>query len=196
MRKMRGVVALCLHGDLFAPGVKDEWIGQILNEIFFNPLATWLVLTKQPKRMADCVRRWYGPGLAGYGRPTPGTPQERMPQFWPGVSVSGDQDALRIDELLATPAAHHWLSYEPATEPLRLFQEHLVHQSYGNDILDAVIVGAESGPGRRPMQPEWAARIGDQCRQAGVPFFLKQGVRDGKVVSYPPPTNWPWIRKE
>ena len=45
-----------------------------------------------------------------------------------------------------------------------------------------VIVGCESGPGRRPMQAEWAASIADQCRSVGVPCFIKQMEVGGKVT--------------
>ena len=46
-----------------------------------------------------------------------------------------------------------------------------------------MIVGGESGPGARPMRPEWVASLRDQCRAAGVPFFFKQwgGTRKGKA---------------
>ena len=46
-------------------------------------------------------------------------------------------------------------------------------------LLDWVIVGGESGPGARPMKPEWVESIRRQCRAAKVPFFFKQwgGVR-------------------
>jgi protein gp37 len=40
--------------------------------------------------------------------------------------------------------------------------------------LDWIIVGGESGPGARPMHPDWARSLRDQCAGAGVPFFFKQ----------------------
>jgi protein gp37 len=40
--------------------------------------------------------------------------------------------------------------------------------------LDWVICGGESGPGARPMHPDWARGLRDQCVAAGVPFFFKQ----------------------
>jgi protein gp37 len=46
-----------------------------------------------------------------------------------------------------------------------------------------VIVGGESGPGARRMDPAWVRSIRDQCRAAGVPFFFKQwgGVRKSET---------------
>jgi protein gp37 len=49
--------------------------------------------------------------------------------------------------------------------------------------IDWVIVGGESGPGSRPMDPEWVLDIRDQCKKSGVPFFFKQwgGIRKKKA---------------
>src|SRR5207253_3785873 len=63
------------------------------------------------------------------------------------------------------PAGLRILSVEPLLEdlgPLDL------------DGIGWVILGGESGPGARPMRPEWALSVRDQCRRAGVPFFFKQ----------------------
>jgi protein gp37 len=40
--------------------------------------------------------------------------------------------------------------------------------------IDWVIVGGESGPKKRPFNPDWARTIRDECQEAGVPFFMKQ----------------------
>lgn len=45
--------------------------------------------------------------------------------------------------------------------------------------LDWVIVGGETGPGARPMHPDWARSLRDQCQAAGTPFFFKQQITDG-----------------
>lgn len=59
------------------------------------------------------------------------------------------------------------------------------HLTIGNT-LDWVIVGGESGPGARPMHPDWARSVRDQCLAAGVPFFFKQWGA-WKPNSYPAP---------
>ena len=76
----------------------------------------------------------------------------------------------RVTELRAVPAAVRFLSCEPLLGPLSNL-----------DLSDIgwVIVGGESGPGARPMDPDWVREIRDSCRQAEVPFFFKQwgGIR-------------------
>ncbi len=89
------------------------------------------------------------------------------PNVWLGVSC---EDQARADErildLVNTPAAIRWISAEPLLGNLRL--EHWL--AY----IDWIVVGGESGPGARPMHPEWARSIRDQCKAAGVPFLFKQ----------------------
>ena len=111
---------------------------------------------------------------------------------WLGVSVENQKTAdERIPLLLEIPAAVRFLSCEPLLEKIDI-----------NDCacriewIDWVIVGGESGPNFRPMDPDWVRNIRDQCEDAGVPFFFKQWaganpkrlgrVLDGKVHSeYP-----------
>lgn len=114
---------------------------------------------------------------------------------WLGVSV-GDQTAAdeRIPELLATPAAVRFVSAEPLLGPVDLARPTFgaIHcanrcadgclamgdeecaRCLGGGEIDWVIVGGESGPGARPMHPDWAREIRDQCVAAGVSFFFKQ----------------------
>jgi protein gp37 len=51
--------------------------------------------------------------------------------------------------------------------------------------LKGVIVGCESGPGARHMNPDWARVVRDQCHAARVPFYLKQMMVDGKLATHP-----------
>ena len=86
--------------------------------------------------------------------------------IWWGVSVEDRKHGLpRIDDLRAAPAAVRFLSVEPLLEDLGEFDLTGIHW---------VIVGGESGPGARPMDPAWAGSIRDQCKTAAVPFFFKQ----------------------
>lgn len=106
-----------------------------------------------------------------------------LPNVWLGVSV---EDQVRADEripdLLATPAAVRFLSCEPLLGPVDLdcpridWMEHPEGNGIRGDRLcyDWVICGGESGPGARPMHPDWARSLRDQCAAAGVPFFFKQ----------------------
>lgn len=84
---------------------------------------------------------------------------------WMGVSVENQAVTSRVEHLAASGAKVKFLSIEPLIGEIR-------------DLrlagIDWVIVGGESGPGARPMQPEWATTIRDLCTNAGVPFFFKQ----------------------
>jgi protein gp37 len=87
------------------------------------------------------------------------------PNIWMGVSVESRDYYSRIRDLARTRAAVKFLSCEPLLGPLpRLPLKGM----------DWVIVGGESGPHARPMEPEWVEGIRDQCLYAHVPFFFKQ----------------------
>lgn len=119
-----------------------------------------------------------------------------LPNIWLGVSAEDQARAdERIPHLLATPAAVRWVSAEPLLGPIDL--ETIVLRHFGarpNDLsqrlgdyvrplsgnftdspkLDWIVAGGESGPGARPMHPDWARSLRDQCAAAGVPFLFKQ----------------------
>lgn len=118
---------------------------------------------------------------------------EPLPNVWLGTSVEDQKRAdERIPDLLATPAAVRWLSMEPLLGPVDLSAiNHLdrsgwlcpltgrhqlqpVHASHEGAKLDWIVLGGESGPGARPMHPDWARSVRDQCAAAGVPFHFKQ----------------------
>ena len=87
------------------------------------------------------------------------------PHIWMGVSVENQNYLHRIDCLRRTNASVKFLSLEPLLGPLMNMNLRGIHW---------VIAGGESGPGTRPMQPEWVTGIRDQCREANVAFFFKQ----------------------
>ncbi len=92
--------------------------------------------------------------------------------IWLGVSVENQETAdERIPLLRETPAAVRWLSCEPLLDAIDLEPEGL----------DWIVVGGESGPKARPMEPAWAQRIKNRCFNRSVPFFMKQGSQ----------ANWP-----
>jgi protein gp37 len=82
-----------------------------------------------------------------------------------GVSVETQKYATRIEDLRKTGAHVKFLSLEPLLGPL---------PDLNLDPIDWAIVGGESGPGARPVDPQWVTDIRDQCVSAGVPFFFKQ----------------------
>ena len=90
-----------------------------------------------------------------------------LPNVWIGISVEDQQRAAeRIPLLLETPARVRWLSCEPLLGGLDL-QEWI-------EALDWIVVGGESGRGARPMRPEWARSLRNQCAVSQTPFFFKQ----------------------
>lgn len=104
-----------------------------------------------------------------------------MRNVWLGVSVEDQKTAdERIPFLLETPAAVRWLSVEPLLGPIELSdvtKRSDAVRRLGKGSFDGihwVVVGGESGPKARPMNPEWARSLREQCTAAGVPFFFKQ----------------------
>ncbi len=189
-------VFVCSMGDLFHPDVPFEFIFKVwaamLSPICFKH--TFLILTKRPERMLEFYR-WCQErnkqGMVGL--------EFERPHIWLGVTAE-NQDAAdqRIPILLQIPAAVRFVSAEPMLGPVDLnqlivpgdnpmgYHVSALHEQHDDCLydsptqLDWVICGGESGPGARPMQPEWPRELRDQCQAAGVPFFFKQW---GKWVS-------------
>lgn len=136
--------------DLFHRDVPSDFVCQVWEVMGQTPQHTYQVLTKRPQRMRD---------LLSLNVPEP------WPNVWCGTSIENDRYAWRADHLRDTPATVHWLSLEPLLGPL---------PSLDLTGIDWVVVGGESGPGARPMHPDWVRDIRDRCVAAGVPFFFKQ----------------------
>lgn len=170
------MIFVCAHSDLFHPSVPDEWIVAVFKIMRDAPQHIFQVLTKRAERMRDFLSVRY---------PVP------LPNVWLGASVE-DQAAAdeRIPLLLDTPAAVRWVSAEPLLGPLDL-RFHIYSEPTGNfrthgkkrqmelrrpedGGLHWVVVGGESGPHARPMHPDWARSLRDQCAAAGVPLLFKQ----------------------
>ena len=121
--------------------------------------------------------------------------ERRLPDWvWPGVTVENQDNVWRIGELLKIPAAKHWASLEPLLSQINFKEQkppcshkgcyhHVSHPCEGCGrvqgfiplhLLGGIVVGGESGPGARPMYPDWARGIRDDCVEAGVPYTLKQ----------------------
>jgi len=139
--------------DLFQEAVPTDFIRRVFDTMMACPQHTFQILTKRSERL-----RKIGPSL-----PWPSN-------VWMGVSVEDARAVRRIADLAAVPAQVRFLSCEPLIGPLESLPLKGIHW---------VIVGGESGPGARPMLPEWVESIHRQCRRSRVPFFFKQwgGVR-------------------
>jgi len=113
-----------------------------------------------------------------------------LPNVWVGVSAEDQRWAdIRVPALLSTPAAVRWVSAEPLLGPLSVARYLRgvdgEYDTCGGRALDWLVVGGESGPGARPMDPSWPLALRDECADAGVPYLFKQwGAHDatGKRV--------------
>lgn len=180
--------------------VPTEWRADLLRLIFETPNLDWLLLTKRPENWVKLIRQardyWFAREDAEKGQVAswlhvwscgvqPGN-------VWIGTTVEDQTRAdERIPQLLQIPAKVRFLSCEPMLGPVDVRDwlpwksEHRAQGLPGvlaqqirmtKDIpgIDWVICGGESGPGARPMHPEWARSLRDQCAAAGVDFFFKQ----------------------
>ena len=143
--------------DLFHPDVPTEYIKRVFAVMGRAHWHQYQVLTKRSERVLELSRQL-----------------EWAPQIWMGVSVENEKYTHRVDDLRETAAHVKFLSLEPLLGPLSDLDLRGV---------DWVIVGGESGPGARPIDPGWATEIRDQCLKAAVPFFFKQwgGVQKKKA---------------
>lgn len=131
-----------------------------------TPNLDWLLLTKRPENINSMVP-WHGETGLYHGWPA---------NVWVGTSVENqDQAEKRIPYLLDVPARVRFLSCEPLLGPVDLTDGALYTRIGGAiSYIDWVIAGGESGPGARPMHPDWARGLRDQCQAAGVAYLFKQ----------------------
>jgi protein gp37 len=159
----------CDLSDPFSESLPLGWLGPHLKRLADSP-HIWIWLTKRPKRMAEFYR-------------AVGTPKN----FWLMTSVTSAATVARAADLLTIPdATVLGLSMEPLLGPVDLghilwrdCEYNALTRGRDNDggrlpHLDWVILGGESGPGARPMHPDWARSVRNQCVAAGGPFFFKQ----------------------
>lgn len=136
--------------DLFHPEVPERFIRKVWDVMKATPQHDYQVLTKRPERMRQLLS---GPNF------------DVLPNVWLGTSVENQDVVGRIDELRATPAAIRFVSFEPLIGPI------------SNADLTGIawaIVGGESGPGARPMDPSWVIQLKGLCRSYDTAFFFKQ----------------------
>jgi protein gp37 len=176
-------------GDLFYEDVPLRWVNEVFLTIQKSPKHTFIILTKRPERM----RKYMKLLLEVRGWPKDDIP---FPNIWLGVTAENQARAdERIPILLDSLAAVRFVSVEPMLGPVELTKILLKrsdHPERGkSDItlnallgwyggieeertkLSWVICGGETGQNARPMHPDWARSLRDQCVAAEVPFFFK-----------------------
>lgn len=150
--------------DVFDNAVDPAWRADLFALILATPALDWLLLTK---RIGN-VRSMLPAHVIGGELPS---------NVWLGATIVNQEEADRdIPKLLAVNARVRFLSMEPLLGPVTVFSiDGPVDVPDGMPSpLHWVIVGGESGPGARPMHPDWARSLRDQCQAAGVPFLFKQ----------------------
>lgn len=196
--------------------VPIEWLADLLDLIRRTPNLDWLLLTKRPQNWrsridhastslidAPELYEWLEAWMLG-------TPPANV---WVGTSVENQPMAdARIPLLLEIPAAVRFLSMEPLLGEVRPALR-CTRDTNGDGDCDRhpdgcpsihwVIVGGESGPHARPMRPDWARSIRDQCKAAGVPFHFKQwgewapscnhGLQDPECAGRPTVNMLPYV---
>lgn len=160
--------------DLFHDDVPDEYIARVWAVMALAENHTFQVLTKRHGRMRALLSSWEFREALRCELGWPDLAEWPLPNVWLGVTVEDQERAdLRVPALLATPAAVRFLSCEPLLGPVTLHQDRLGGRRF-LDGIDWVIAGGESGKDARPMHPDWARSLRDQCQTAGVQFLFKQ----------------------
>lgn len=136
--------------DLFHEEVPEKFVQEVWQVMEKTRRHTYQILTKRPDRMKDILSTGSFPVL---------------PNVWLGVSVESVEFLSRIDSLRQTPASIRFVSFEPLLESVS-----------GVDLtdIDWAIVGGESGPKARSIEPRWVDEIMDACEDYGTAFFFKQ----------------------
>jgi protein gp37 len=156
--------------------------------ILSTPNLDWQLLTKRPENILRMVpESWTVTDVRGSWWPK---------NVWIGTSAeTAETLGLRLNHLLSVPAPIRFLSCEPLLGPLGPTLANALQMRYG---LSWVIAGGESGPGARPMHPDWAREVRDLCGKWGVGFFFKQW---GEYVPFcqfssenPASADWPVVQ--
>jgi protein gp37 len=180
-------IFVCSMSDMFHPAVPFTLVREIWRVMASERRHTFMILTKRPELMLAFTQWMAGSddiSIAEWPR-----------NVWLGVTAENQARAdERIPILLRIPAAVRFVSIEPMLGPVDLRDVRLNKETYVNALtgrqryagaisgsssstgvhLDWVIVGGETGAGSRPMRPDWARLVRNQCRSDRVPFFFKQ----------------------
>lgn len=169
--------------DLFHKDVPDEFIARVFAVMACAPQHQFQVLTKRPQRMEALLGADYSfqegmsftmlvhDAIEALGHREACYDTWPLPNVWLGVSIENDRYAWRADYLRNTPAAVRWISAEPLLGPL---------PSLDLTGIDWLVAGGESGPGARPMHPDWVRDLRDRCTDLTCPEC------DGRVTAGDP----------
>lgn len=138
--------------DLFHKQIPHDYISRVFDTMLEVDRHHYQVLTRRSSLMRNYINKRF---------PDTAAP----PHIWFGVSIENALVKSRLRHLQQANATTRFVCFEPLLGPVGAV-----------DLTDTdwVIVGGETGPGARPVQPEWVREIRDQCLAADVPFFFKQ----------------------
>jgi protein gp37 len=161
-------IAVNLMGDLFHDQVPIEFIGRVFGIMSLAPRHTFMVLTKRPERMVECIRSiWAFAGI--------------LRNVWLGTTAGTQRSANERWSAMAWLAQAGWKTWVSSEPRLEAIDWH------GWEFLKALATGGESGPYARPMSPAWLRADREWCGAHGVKFWFKQWGEWAPVPSpYPP----------
>lgn len=170
-------IFVCSMSDFLHDDIPGKYIDEIIDVVGECPQHTFLFLTKRPENAKEKLDYWKIKDLQN---------------FWLGVTVEDNDHLWRIDELLKIPAAKRFVSIEPMLGEISFRwaswhewppRPNPVGHLDGLKQLDWIILGAESGPKRRPCFDTDILNVVNQCKSAGVPVFIKQIQKhDGTLI--------------
>lgn len=170
-RRTKKSQTFAIWSDLFHEKVSDEFIIKTFGVIYENPKHTYLICTKRIERTSRFFTKDIRLQQLG-----------QTHKLFSGTTCETQQRAdERIPYLLQVPGKR-FLSLEPLLSDINLYQYLWTASGERANDIHQIIVGAESGSHRRPCKIEWIRSIVQQCKEAGIPVFVKQIHINGKVV--------------
>lgn len=159
LKKLKGpLVFTCSWSDFFIEEA-DPWRNDAWDIIRATPHLIYQILTKRPERIASCLPDDWHSGWKN---------------VWLGATVENAEQVARLEVFNQIGAGQLFISIEPMLTPVMTLE-------YFFRWFKWVIVGGESGPGARYMDPNWARIVRDQCRRYDIPFFMKQMTRNEPI---------------
>ena len=172
-KKVKKPTLFSIWNDVFHSDVPEEFIYKVFETIGECQQHFFLLLTKRITRAQNFIR-----GVEDYD-------SSDFPNLGFGTTIELPEYLWRAERLLQISAALHFVSLEPLLGELRVAHQGWRNAAPWDTRIDWVIVGCESGHKRRPMKARWAELLIRECKQAEVPFFLKQTEIYGKVIHAP-----------
>lgn len=199
--KRRKPTVWAVWNDLYHEAVSESFRVNAYGTMVAAKKHTFLILTKRASVMADFLS------------PHTCFKEPAFENIWHGLTVCNQPEAdAKIPVFLQVPGSL-WLSLEPLLSAVNLDpffrcplcgytrQDQLIHGDHhlcpGRiPEIRCVVLGGETGPGARPLHPDWVRSVRDQCAAAGVSFFLKfLSNKDGRVLDGRTHDSLPWVKR-